>query len=406
MQQDHRVSPLNDVALAARDCDSTILIVDDSRTQLELLRYCLEQNGYRVTTAANGAEAVSEARREKPALIISDIVMPVMDGYAMCSTIKSDCDLQEIPVMLLTSLASAEDVIHGLNARADYYITKPFDENYLSSRVRHILQPHPRPAERLVDSCDNAGAHNSEARSSEAHNAQSGDSLQVFLDGKSYVVHAERRQMLNLLLSTYENAVQRNNELVRTQMELRLLNEQLGAQQKSLQEANARLETLATVDGLTGLKNHRTFQEELEREYQKCRRYGPELSLLLLDVDHFKQYNDTYGHPAGDEVLKQVAQYIACEARSTDLAARYGGEEFAVVLSSTGAAGAAIFGERLRTAIMNAPWPQRTITASIGIATFDTSMTSRSTLVAQADSALYHSKRSGRNRVTLAPALP
>jgi diguanylate cyclase (GGDEF)-like protein len=401
MQQNDRVSPINNVAPVAGDCDSTILIVDDSRTQLELLRYCLEQNGYRVTTAANGAEAVREARREKPALIISDIVMPVMDGYTMCSAIKSDSGLQDIPVMLLTSLASAEDVIHGLNARADYYITKPFDEKYLSSRVRHILQPHPLPVERLADSVNNAEAH-----SSEAHSAQDGDSLQVFLDGKSYVVHAERRQMLNLLLSTYENAVQRNNELVRTQMELRLLNEQLGAQQKSLQEANARLETLATVDGLTGLKNHRTFQEELEREYQKCRRYGPELSLLLLDVDHFKQYNDTYGHPAGDEVLKQVAQYIACEARSTDLAARYGGEEFAVVLSSTGAAGAAIFGERLRTAIMNAPWPQRTITASIGIATFDTSMTSRSTLVAQADSALYHSKRSGRNRVTMAPALP
>ena len=133
--------------------------------------------------------------------------------------------------------------------------------------------------------------------------------------------------------------------------QLNIAQARLEEQQARLVEANVLLEALATTDGLTGLKNHRSFQEQLSREFERSRRYQTPLSLMLLDVDHFKQYNDTYGHPAGDEVLKMVACLVAEHTRETDVACRYGGEEFVVVLSDTDAAGALVVAERMRAEI-------------------------------------------------------
>lgn len=181
---------------------------------------------------------------------------------------------------------------------------------------------------------------------------------------------------------------------------MREVNIQLEAQQQQLAAANARLETLAQTDGLTGLKNHRTFHERLAEEIQRAARYDLPLSLLLLDVDCFKSYNDTFGHPAGDQVLKQVAQILQSNIRVADLAARYGGEEFGVILPHTGLEGACRIAEHLRTALEQACWPQRAITASFGVATWTPATAHATALVAQADEALYCSKRSGRNRVS------
>ena len=139
-----------------------------------------------------------------------------------------------------------------------------------------------------------------------------------------------------------------NNELVNTQRELAQRNSELA-------DANAQLESLATTDGLTGVKNHRAFQESLEREYARAMRYGSPLSLLMLDVDHFKQFNDQFGHPAGDEALKQVARILASESRSDALVARYGGEEFAVILPNCGYEEAAGIAERVRRAVETGP---------------------------------------------------
>ncbi len=170
-----------------------------------------------------------------------------------------------------------------------------------------------------------------------------------------------------------------------------------------LKQYAQQLERLASTDGLTGLKNHRTFQSELDQEFVRCARYQLPLSLILLDVDHFKRFNDKFGHPAGDEVLKTVSALLLENARASDLAARYGGEEFVVLLPNTDSAGAAAMAERFRGAIEAYPWEQQKVTASFGAATLTLSMAGPSELTAGADAALYHSKSKGRNCVTLAP---
>lgn len=171
-------------------------------------------------------------------------------------------------------------------------------------------------------------------------------------------------------------------------------------QTRELAKANADLEARATTDGLTGLKNHRAFQERLTQEASRTARYQPTLSLLMLDVDHFKHYNDAFGHPAGDDVLRRVGRLMRETARETDLVARYGGEEFAVILPHTDRAGALVVAERLRTAIESADWPYRPITVSIGGATLQPHLRDGAALLAEADCALYRSKTGGRNRVT------
>ncbi len=181
-------------------------------------------------------------------------------------------------------------------------------------------------------------------------------------------------------------------------------------QKSQLEETNKELESLATTDGLTGLKNRRTFGAKLVEEHARAVRYHQPLSLLLLDVDHFKQYNDNFGHPAGDAVLRGVAELLGQTARDTDMAARYGGEEFVVILPFTDEAGARVFAERVRTAIAGKEWEKRPVTASIGIGTLSLDTPTPDSLVSCADGALYQSKAAGRNRVThgnpSAPPLP
>ena len=168
-----------------------------------------------------------------------------------------------------------------------------------------------------------------------------------------------------------------------------------------LTAANERLQRLATTDGLTSLSNHRTFQEFLDGECASAKggASARPLSLLMLDVDHFKGYNDAFGHRAGDEVLRGVGAILKDHCRPGDLAARYGGEEFVIVLPGAGAATAGEIGERLRGAIAGTDWPNRAVTISVGVATGVGGQAPHD-LIELADQALYASKRAGRNRVT------
>jgi len=195
--------------------------------------------------------------------------------------------------------------------------------------------------------------------------------------------------------------LQKEEEELKAQVEqIHSYSRELQVHAVRLEAINARLEALAKLDGMTGLKNHRAFQERLEFEFQRAQRYSMPLSLLLLDVDSFKQFNDTFGHLAGDEVLKTVAQVLQDNARGVDFVARYGGEEFVVILPHADESASVAIGERLRSAIENVVWPLRSVTASFGISTLMTSMTHASDLIALADKALYGSKTAGRNRVT------
>ncbi|MGQ0537808.1 MAG: diguanylate cyclase [Gemmatimonadaceae bacterium] len=177
----------------------------------------------------------------------------------------------------------------------------------------------------------------------------------------------------------------------------------LRAQQERLIDANMRLEALASLDSLTGLKNRRAFEERLLEEIARARRTGQSFALLLLDIDHFKNFNDSFGHPRGDDVLKAVARLLSRGVRDSDFIARHGGEEFAIILPDTDRDGAKLMGERLRAAIEEHAWDVRPITASVGAASWVESATAE-TLIDQADRALYRSKQGGRNIVTLADA--
>lgn len=162
------------------------------------------------------------------------------------------------------------------------------------------------------------------------------------------------------------------------------------------------LDALATIDGLTGIANRRTFQARLEAECARSDRDNAPLALMLLDIDRFKSLNDTYGHPAGDEVLTMMGRVLVSSSRNTDLVARFGGEEFAVILINTDKSAARGAAERLRTRIEAEHWPHRSITVSIGIASWGLGADTASKLINQADQALYSSKEHGRNRTTLA----
>jgi len=198
-----------------------ILIVEDSPTQAITLKFLLEQEGYKVRSATNGREGVARALDIKPQLIISDIMMPEMDGFGLCKAVKNHASTQEIPVILLTTLTDLEDVIKGLNAKADFYVTKPYDAEFLLSKVRSVLDSVDAPQTKVKD-----------------------NEIEVNFAGRAHVIKASRKQVLNLLLSTYENAVIQNRNLSLAKETLRNLNEQLEDNYKKLQISEEKFRVL------------------------------------------------------------------------------------------------------------------------------------------------------------------
>lgn len=167
----------------------------------------------------------------------------------------------------------------------------------------------------------------------------------------------------------------------------------------SLKERAGRFEQLSVTDPLTGLLNRRYIEARLAEEIKRSNRHGSPMSFMMVDVDHFKSYNDGFGHPAGDEALKLVSNVISDTLRGADVAARYGGEEFAILLPQTSAEEAAVIGERLRGNVARTKFPHRSVSVSIGIATCSAHLCVAKDLVEAADKALYAAKGRGRNRV-------
>jgi diguanylate cyclase (GGDEF)-like protein len=212
-------------------------------------------------------------------------------------------------------------------------------------------------------------------------------------------------QMAHQLQQAFEAQEQQREELLAQKAELEQMHRQLQQAHQELAtlnaellEANRALAQAAVTDGLTGLKNHRAFQEALHSAAQMAERLQQPLSLVMFDIDHFKQFNDRFGHPAGDELLRQVAQVLRESARAYDVAARYGGEEFALLLPNTALEQAVQVAERLRQQIRAIENPHAPVSASFGVATYRRG-TPPATLVYEADAALYRAKRGGRDRV-------
>ncbi|MDF2439150.1 MAG: phosphoserine phosphatase RsbU/P, partial [Abditibacteriota bacterium] len=202
----------------------TILIVDDSHTELRALQSLLSAQKYRVVVAYNGREALAMARDIQPQLLISDIDMPIMNGYQLCQAVKSDPVLFRLPVILLTTLSRPENILRALDARADYYLTKPYDARYLLTRIASLLEAQRAPV--AVSSDGEAGPASWDDRT---------ETLEVVVGGARHSVSAGRQQMLNLLLCTYEQTVAQNSTLTRVQSDLQGLNAELRRQARRLE---------------------------------------------------------------------------------------------------------------------------------------------------------------------------
>ncbi len=291
---------------------ATILVVEDDPAIRELLVGVLSAD-WNILTVETGAAARNAALENLPDIILLDVGLPDAEGFDVCRHFKSDPRLASIPVIFLTSHASPEHEVQGLEAGGIDYITKPINPLILRARVRNHVE------------------------------------LKLSRDA---------------------------------------------------------LERLARMDGLTGLMNRRSFDAALDREWRRSARTQQNISVIMMDVDHFKQFNDTYGHGAGDECLKQIA--MAAEGalqRPADLVARYGGEEFVALLPDTAQDGAMSVAEEIRTAVSALKIPHSAssaashVTMSMGFATtVATAAPEPGALVEAADTQLYAAKEDGRNR--------
>ena len=194
---------------------------------------------------------------------------------------------------------------------------------------------------------------------------------------------------------------------VKSLLRIKSLHDQLSEKIAELEIAKERLRQLAITDGLTGLYNHRYFKEFLMRELDRAKRHRLNVSIVMIDIDHFKHYNDTHGHQAGDELLKQIAQLFKDNIRKIDLAARYGGEEFALVLLETNKRAGSVVAEKIKNLIDEYPFmheetqPNGKVTVSMGVASFPEDATEFDDLIRIADQRLYQAKQRGRNQVVV-----
>jgi len=337
-----------------------ILCVDDEEGILSALR---QQLGTRfgdecqIEVAQSGDDALElidelAADGEEVAVVIADQIMPGMKGVELLEEVGRRSP--STTKILLTGQAGLDAVVSAINRAAlNHYISKPWEEPDLRLAVENLLV--------------------------------------------RYRLDRENRKLLGDL-------EQRNLDLERMNEELE---EKVIERTRELAGANARLAQLAVTDGLTGLFNHRHFHERLALEVERSGRNGLPLALFMIDVDHFKKYNDTHGHPAGDEVLRQVARLLVDGRRVNDFCARYGGEEFAVVLVDTPKIIAAKVAEKLRERVAAYPFasadtqPSGRLTISIGVASFPDDAGDPESLVRSADAALYRAKAGGRDCVVL-----
>ncbi|MFN6106949.1 MAG: PP2C family protein-serine/threonine phosphatase [Planctomycetaceae bacterium] len=289
------------------------LIAEDSRIQAKILENRLIQGGYEVAVAGDGGKALELARQRKPDIIISDIEMPRVTGYEFCRAVKQDPQLRHVPVILLSTLAEPEDIIRGLDAGADNYVTKPYDHNYLLSRIEALLST-PITAE-----------------------SDQATEIQVTLAGQKYRVKSGRQQVLNLLVSTFENAVEKNRELHRANEQLTLAKEKLtqwNAQLESLNGQLAKANDRMSRDLAAAARVQRSLLPDdqlqisgvsIAWKYTPCEELaGDFLNLVPLDDSHLAIFVvDVSGHGAASSLLAvAVGRLLTGQASATSLLVR------------------------------------------------------------------------------------
>ena len=305
-----------------------ILLVDDDRSIQLFYKSLLEKAGHQVTVANNGRKALEAVAENPPQLIISDWIMPEMDGIEFCKKLRQNPEWTKIYLFIVTSQESTDRLVEAFEAGADDYLPKPINPKVLAARLRS--------AQRII---------------------------------------------------------QMQETLEQDRLQLRQFADELAL-------SNQRLQELALTDSLTGLPNRRHGIERLEQEWAIAERSGHPICCMMVDVDHFKLINDTYGHHFGDEALKTVATSLRHAARKQDLVCRLGGEEFLVICSNTNEQACFQYAERLRQHVASQPLhvqdKELHITVSIGLST-NAQLINVEAMMHLADERLYSAKAAGRN---------
>ncbi|HSV04238.1 MAG TPA: PleD family two-component system response regulator [Phenylobacterium sp.] len=445
-----------------------ILVVDDIEANVRLLEAKLAAEYYEVLTAGDGPTALALAAAEQPDLVLLDVMMPGMDGFSVCRRLKDDPETRHIPVVLVTALDGRADRVAGLEAGADEFLTKPIDDMMLFARVRSltrlkavidelrereasgrrlgviagaharlggaggrilVVDDHPRQAQRV---CAELAVEHRPVAETDAESALLTARAGVDL----VIVNTAAKGFDGLRLA----AQLRSDEATRTVPVLAIVDSddrprvvkalEIGANDILArpidpQELAARVRTqirrkrytdylrdnldqsleLAVTDPLTGLHNRRYMQTRLDALSRRAGAGGEPVACLVIDIDHFKKVNDSFGHQVGDEVLREFALRLASNVRAIDLPVRYGGEEFVVVMPDTLLEDARRIAERIRLHVAGSPFrvlggqELLSVTISIGVAASLEPQDTPQALLRRADQAMYEAKAAGRNRV-------
>jgi two-component system cell cycle response regulator len=446
-----------------------ILVVDDLEANRRLLEAKLGADYYDVLLAQRGEEAVQLAKREKPDLILMDVMMPGgIDGYEACRRLKSMPETRHIPVVILTTLDDRDNKVRGLQAGAEEFLPKPIDDVQLMARVKSLiglkvvidelrareasgmrlgvigedLRPDPLDQHRLV--AGNVLVVDDNQTQIKSIKAALGVEHRVTLMGADEAEGPPDLCVVSVTSKAFDGfrviARMRSGEPTRhlpilaivetddRQRAVRALElgahdiinrpideDELVARARTLMRRKRYMDALrnrldqclelAITDQLTGLYNRRFLFGQLAPLVQRAQCGGEAVSVMTIDIDHFKRLNDTYGHDAGDAVLRDFAVRLGTNTRPSDFACRLGGEEFVVIMPRTTGDIACLAAERLRRSVCASPFtipgvPEPLdVTVSIGVACSEATDESVETLLKRADEGLYEAKRSGRNRV-------
>ncbi|MEM6461041.1 MAG: PleD family two-component system response regulator [Pseudomonadota bacterium] len=446
-----------------------ILVVDDIAANVKLLEARLLAEYFEVVTATNGEDALAICDEGHVDLVLLDIMMPGMDGFEVCERLKADKTTMHIPVVIVTALDQPSDRVRGLRAGADDFLTKPVNDQQLLARVKSLVRLKALTDELRIRAqaaqdigldfllSDWMGGKRGKALLvDERKNSQDRIAQALRKTADLKIISHPQQAMLDAAENSYELVLISSNfteyDPLRLCSQLRSLDRtrfvplllicdqneeaivhralELGVNDYILRpidpnELIARCNTqfrrkryndhlrssvqhsieLAVADPLTGLYNRRYLDSHMQLLIERSIARNRLLSVLAIDLDRFKAVNDTHGHDAGDEVLREFARRMRQTIRGIDLACRHGGEEFIIVLPDTDGSTAQKVAERLRREIADVPFRvgrdtrHLNITASMGVATLTRTDETPSTLLKRADVALYEAKARGRNRV-------
>ncbi len=417
-----------------------ILVVDDTPANLTLMRNILEPQGFKVLLATSGEKALSLLNKIIPDLILLDIMMPGLDGFATIEQLKALPKAEDIPVIFVSAKTEIKDITQGFKLGAVDYITKPIQRLEVLARVqthlkiRRLLQIERSQSEQIKAIIDNISdcvlVINKQGIIASANPATE----HLFDYPEDILCQKNIAELLNysgdpthfveLLLahddsdSWWQQPTGRcsNNstfpieinvrEIFTTEPSFVIVIQDISLHRNEIDL----LHHLTETDPLTNINNRRHFEILLSQSWRQCQRSQLSLSLLFIDIDHFKLFNDHYGHQEGDNCLQKVAEALQNTlSRAVDSVSRYGGEEFVVILPDTTCSGAINVGEQLRASIAALAIPHehsshQCVTISLGVATcrFDLPEPvahNAKALLKMADNALYNAKEQGRNRV-------